>query len=64
MANLLAELSALAALGANPSQRLAAIAVDDIQKATRFASAASAIVCERVGCNPPTVEEVVARLRD
>lgn len=62
MANLLGELMALDALGEEPNKRLASIPIGEIQKATRFASAASSIVCERVGCNPPTLAEVRVKL--
>jgi fructokinase len=62
MAHFLGELSQLGALGSNPQERLAKVSEEDLIAAARFANAASSIVCERVGCNPPTKQEVENRL--
>jgi len=64
IANFLGELDKLGALGLDPAYRLNQISEEDLIACARFANAASSIVCERVGCNPPTVEEVNERLRD
>lgn len=62
MAHFLGELGQLGALGSNPQERLAKVSEEDLIAAARFANAASSIVCERVGCNPPTKQEVENRL--
>jgi fructokinase len=62
MAHFLGELGELGALGSNPQERLAKISEEDLIAAARFANAASSIVCQRVGCNPPTKQEVENRL--
>ncbi len=62
MAHFLGELGQLGALGSNPQKRLAKVSEEDLIAAARFANAASSIVCERVGCNPPTKQEVENRL--
>lgn len=62
MAHFLGELGELGALGSNPQERLAKVSEEDLIAAARFANAASSIVCERVGCNPPTKQEVENRL--
>ncbi|MGA1113900.1 MAG: PfkB family carbohydrate kinase [Aquiluna sp.] len=61
MANFLGELSQLDALGGNPSSRLARISDDQLALAATVANAAAAIVCERTGCQPPTLAETRAR---
>ena len=63
MAHFLGELGELGALGSNPQERLAKVSEEDLIAAARFANAASSIVCQRVGCNPPTKAEVETRLR-
>jgi fructokinase len=62
MAHFLGELYSLDALGDNPQQRLAKMDTKELMSAARYANAASSIVCERVGCNPPTKQEVQNRL--
>ena len=62
MAHFLGELYSLDALGDNPQQRLAKMDSKQLMSAARYANAASSIVCERVGCNPPTKQEVQNRL--
>ena len=62
MAHFLGELYSLDALGDNPQQRLATMDAKQLMSAARYANAASSIVCERVGCNPPTKQEVQNRL--
>ena len=61
MANFLGELSALDALGDNPASRLARLSDDDLAQAARVATVAAGIVCERTGCQPPTLEETSSR---
>jgi|TARA_B110000908_G_scaffold27085_1_gene31609 fructokinase len=63
MANFLAKLSDLDALGIEPLAKLHALTPDEIRSAAEYATAAAAIVCERVGCQPPTRAEVEARLQ-
>lgn len=63
MANLLAELNALDALGSEPESRLARLGDDALKSAARTAAVAAAVVCERAGCEPPTLDEVRQRLR-
>jgi fructokinase len=62
MAHFLGELYSLDALGDNPQQRLVKMDTKELMSAARYANAASSIVCERVGCNPPTKQEVQNRL--
>lgn len=63
MANFLAELQELGALGENPKEKLASLGNEALVQAAKFANAAAALVCERVGCQPPTKEQVLQRLR-
>ena len=63
MANFLAKLSDLDALGIEPVAKLNALTSDELRGAAEYATAAAAIVCERVGCQPPTRAEVEARLQ-
>ncbi len=62
MANLLAELDLLGALGADPIARLARLSAADLQRAAEVAAVAAGIVCERKGCEPPTLAETTARV--
>jgi len=62
MAHFLGELYSLDALGDNPQQRLVKMDTKELMSVARYANAASSIVCERVGCNPPTKQEVQNRL--
>jgi len=61
MANFLGELSALDALGDSPASRLARLSDDELAQAARVATVAAGIVCERTGCQPPTLEETSSR---
>ena len=63
MANFLAKLSDLGALGIDPAAKLRALTPDELRSAGDYATAAAAIVCERVGCQPPIRAEVEARLQ-
>lgn len=63
MANFLAELVKLEALGHNPNKRIENLSLDNLTYAARFANAAAALVCEKVGCQPPKIEAVMERLR-
>ena len=62
MANFLGELRNLDALGSNPQARLDRLTGEQLTAAARFANSAAALVCERVGCQPPTMSETSARL--
>ena len=64
MANFLGELSALDALGDNPASRLARLSDDELLQAARVATVAAGIVCERTGCQPPTLEETRSRSQE
>jgi fructokinase len=62
MANLLAELDLIDALGNDPISRLAKLAPLQLQNAAEIAAVAAGIVCERQGCEPPTLSETTARV--
>jgi fructokinase len=62
MANLLAELDLVGALGDEPISRLANLAATQLQTAAEVAAVAAGIVCERKGCEPPTLAETTARV--
>jgi len=62
MANLLVELDSLEGLGEQPLKRLERLDVEDIEKAVKIAVVASAIACEREGCQPPTLREIEQKL--
>jgi fructokinase len=64
MANLLAELDLVGALGDEPISRLANLAASQLQTAAEVAAVAAGIVCERKGCEPPTLAETTARVAD
>jgi len=64
MANLLAELDLVGALGDEPISRLANLAAAQLQTAAEVAAVAAGIVCERKGCEPPTLAETTARVAD
>jgi fructokinase len=64
MANLLAELDLVGALGDEPISRLANLAAAQLQTAAEVAAIAAGIVCERKGCEPPTLAETTARVAD
>lgn len=64
MANLLAELDQLDALGSDPIARLSALEMTALQRAAEIAAVAAGIVCERKGCEPPTLAETTARVAD
>jgi fructokinase len=62
MANLLAELDLIDALGDDPISRLAKLDAAQLQNAAEVAAVAAGIVCERKGCEPPTLAETTARV--
>lgn len=64
MANLLAELDLVDALGDEPISRLAKLDAGQLQRAAEIAAVAAGIVCERKGCEPPTLAETTARVAD
>ena len=64
MANLLAELDLVGALGDEPISRLAKLDAGQLQRAAEIAAVAAGIVCERKGCEPPTLAETTARVAD
>lgn len=64
MANLLAELDLVGALGEGPVSRLAKLEAVHLQTAAEVAAVAAGIVCERKGCEPPTLAEITARVAD
>jgi fructokinase len=64
MANLLAELDLVGALGDEPISRLASLDAAHLQTAAEVAAVAAGIVCERKGCEPPTLGETTARVAD
>ena len=63
MANFLAELNARDALGSEPASRLTRLHDEALLSAAKIAAVAAAVVCERAGCEPPTLDEVQQRLR-
>lgn len=64
MANFLGELKEKTLLESIQSKKFTEISKDSLIEAARYANAAAALVCERVGCQPPTKQEVLARLKD
>ena len=62
MANLLAELDLVDGLGNDPIARLARLSSNQLQNAAEIAAVAAGIVCERQGCEPPTLSETTARV--
>lgn len=62
MASFLAELDAIDALGSEPAKRIARLGAAELSSVATIANTAAAIVCERTGCQPPTKEEIAARL--
>lgn len=58
----LAELSNASALGSGPAEKLSRLSEQQLIDFARTANAAAAIVCERTGCQPPTKEQILARL--
>ena len=64
IANFLSELRKFDALGENPQKRLEQLDQDKLIYAARFANAAAALVCERMGCEPPRIELVLEKLKD
>ena len=63
MANFLIKLDEFGALGSAPEDRLASLETAKVTEAIQYATAAAAIVCERLGCQPPTRAEVELRLK-
>lgn len=64
MANFLGELRLLDALGDNPLSRLSRVSDQDLAQAAMTANVAAAIVCERQGCQPPTLQETRSRVQE
>jgi fructokinase len=62
MANLLAQLKNVSGLGSSPLQRLADLGMRELQSAAEVAAVAAALVCERIGCEPPTAEEIAVAI--
>ncbi len=62
MASFLAELNFRGALGSNPASKLLDLSDEQLIEVARISNAAAAIVCERTGCQPPTKQEIAARL--
>ena len=62
MANLLVELDSIEGLGEQPLKRIERLDIEDIEKAVKIAVVASAIACEREGCQPPTLREIEQKL--
>ncbi len=62
MANFLAELDAKSLLEAIKDAKIKNVNKSELAEAARFANAAAALVCERTGCQPPTVSETRQRL--
>ncbi len=62
MANLLVELDSVEGLGEQPLKRIERLDIEDIEKAVKIAVVASAIACEREGCQPPTLREIEQKL--
>ena len=62
MASFLAELNLRSALGEEPVARLLGLAHEDLVAVAKVANTAAAIVCERTGCQPPTLEEIRSRV--
>lgn len=61
-ANLLGQLSDVAALGADPFDRLANLSDETLREFVRVAGIAASITCERAGAEPPTLEDLNAVL--
>jgi fructokinase len=61
MATFLAELGKLGALGGASGAKLAGLSDAQLVEAARISTIAAGIVCERVGCQPPTSEEIAVR---
>jgi fructokinase len=62
MASFLAELNSRGALGSEPASKLMGLSDEQLIEVARISNAAAAIVCERTGCQPPTKQEIAARL--
>lgn len=63
IANFLSELKNADGLGCKPASRLTDISEDTLISAAQFANAAASLVCEKVGCVPPSEEDVIKRLK-
>lgn len=62
MANLLAELRQLDALGSDTQSRFGRLSKRELVAALEVAATAAALVCERQGCEPPNEKEVRAAI--
>lgn len=63
MANLLGELLSHDGLGESPSARIERLSEDDLIASAELAAVAAGIVCERKGCEPPSLRETTLRLQ-
>lgn len=59
----LAELNFAGALGSEPLDRLSSLSHKILTESAKLANAAAAVVCERIGCQPPTKHEIWEQLR-
>ncbi|MFM1950884.1 MAG: hypothetical protein RL418_571 [Actinomycetota bacterium] len=64
MANFLGELLAHDGLGDDPHMRLERLNSDDLVSSASVAAVAAGIVCERQGCQPPTLRETSLRIQE
>lgn len=64
VANFLGELKSQDSLGTDPGEKLANLSTESLIRAARMSNAAAAIVCERVGCLPPTKQQILSRFAD
>jgi fructokinase len=63
MANFLGELQLHDGLGDSPSTRIERLSEDDLIASAELAAVAAGIVCERQGCQPPSLKETTQRLQ-
>ena len=63
MANFLAELQLRDGLGDSPATRIERLSEDDLIASAEVAAVAAGIVCERQGCQPPSLRETRQRLQ-
>jgi fructokinase len=60
VANLLGQLEDNNYLGENALEKLKTLSNQDLAEYVRISGVAASIACERAGCEPPTLEEVIA----
>ena len=63
MANFLGELQLHDGLGDSPATRIERLSEDDLIASAELAAVAAGIVCERQGCQPPSLKETTQRLQ-